>query len=275
MRTANDFAETTYLHDHSTRGGPKFEAIVAAAQRPHSNTAFHYDNTVSDRELKPISSHSGKIVMGLNQSPLSHIVGTSELPSNARRRGEGAWWSFGSSNDPDRQFLVLNVAVSEPFAKTFLDYASEWSNAWLKLERPTANEANDLTWSTLRIPLQPSTEWNVSSSILDVTVSIPGAMQEEINGFAVGIRERKPESVVVESAERIARVAVEYAVEPDITMDIDGELSFYMRLKSGHLIMAEMSISGSIDVSIFDENDQLLKRIPYANEREFVEVLRL
>ena len=58
-------------------------------------------------------------------------------------------------------------------------------------------------------------------------------------------------------------------------MDEDGELSFYMRLRDGRLIMADMDKSGMIDVSVYGANNELDLRLPRATENQFVEILKL
>ena len=76
-------------------------------------------------------------------------------------------------------------------------------------------------------------------------------------------------------ATRITQVAVRHAPEPEIAMDEDGELSFYMRLRDGRLIMADMDKSGMIDVSVYGANNELDLRLPRATENQFVEILKL
>ena len=72
---------------------------------------------------------------------------------------------------------------------------------------------------------------------------------------------------------RIAQVAVQCASYPDITTDVDGELSFYLKLLDGRLVMAELAVVGSIDVAVYDNKDKLLERKPHATEKEFIAVL--
>lgn len=99
-------------------------------------------------------------------------------------------------------------------------------------------------------------------------------VQQELNEFSEGIEGVRPARQVVEMAVRISIVAIESTEQPDITVDIDGELSFYLRLKDGRLVLAELGVEGLIDASVYDEKDKLLKRMPSATEEELIAVLK-
>lgn len=105
--------------------------------------------------------------------------------------------------------------------------------------------------------------------------AIPIEIKAEIEAFARGVGNAVPTNEVVAMANRIARVAIKHAPEPEIAMDEDGELSFYMRLEDGRLIMADMDKNGVIDVGVYSANNELELRLPRATENQFAEILKL
>ena len=109
----------------------------------------------------------------------------------------------------------------------------------------------------------------------DVIEDISNDMvRQELYEFDQGIGGVRPEKWVVGMAVRISKVAIESTEQPDITVDIDGELSFYLRLKDGRLVLAELGVKGLLDASVYDGKDKLLKRMPLATEEELITVLR-
>ena len=65
--------------------------------------------------------------------------------------------------------------------------------------------------------------------------------------------------------------AVEKTVEPEITVDVDGALSFDLRLASGLLLLAELALDGTLDASIYDDRQGvLIKRLPQATDYELI-----
>ena len=103
---------------------------------------------------------------------------------------------------------------------------------------------------------------------------IPQHLIEELEEFEKGIEGIKPTISVVQSAHRIVAVANEFVPDPDVTVDIDGELSFYLTLSDGRLVMAELAIGGSIDASVYDPQDRLLDRFPATTADAFVSILK-
>lgn len=104
-----------------------------------------------------------------------------------------------------------------------------------------------------------------------VTLNAPGAdvsatemAQEALNAFEDGLDGRRPGSEVVELAEIIANAALSDTVQPEVTLDIDGALSFDLRTRDGHLIFAELAPDGALDASVFDQQNNPVQRIPSA-----------
>lgn len=74
-----------------------------------------------------------------------------------------------------------------------------------------------------------------------------------IREFAAGIDGERPSPEVVEMAHKITLAAVDKTIEPEISVDVDGALSFDLRLSNGLLLMAEIAIDGTLDAGIIDD----------------------
>ena len=104
-----------------------------------------------------------------------------------------------------------------------------------------------------------------------VTLNAPGAdaattrmAQEAVDAFTNGLNGRQPDTAVVEIAAKIANAALTHTTQPEITLDLDGALSFDLRTPSGNLIFAELTPKGALDASIFDRQNNPLQRLPTA-----------
>ena len=93
---------------------------------------------------------------------------------------------------------------------------------------------------------------------------IEAEVKAAIAEFAVGVDGRRPEPGVVAMAARIADAALAKTREPEISVDVDGALSFDLRLANEYLLLAELEIDGSIDASVYDLQDKLVQRMPKA-----------
>ena len=110
-----------------------------------------------------------------------------------------------------------------------------------------------------------------------VTLNAPGAdaaaigmAQDALDAFAEGLDGRLAGFAAVELAAKIANAALSYTVQPEITLDVDGALSFDLRTSAGHLILAELSLEGDLDASIYDQQDKLVRRMPSATGAELI-----
>ena len=88
--------------------------------------------------------------------------------------------------------------------------------------------------------------------------------------FATGLDGRQPEPGVVETANKIAAAALSMIVGPEVSVDVDGALSFDLRTNDGRLILAELGPDGGLDASVYDSQDKLLKRMPAATAAELI-----
>ena len=100
-----------------------------------------------------------------------------------------------------------------------------------------------------------------------MTNIVPGKLEAPVypavQEFAEGVEGAIPEPTVVRTGNTIARAAIEKTVEPEISVDIDGALSFDLRLANGLLLFAELCIDGTIDAGIIDDGKgTIVKRLP-------------
>ena len=76
---------------------------------------------------------------------------------------------------------------------------------------------------------------------------------------------------------RIARVLCEaaerYVSNPDITVDVDGELSFDLRLNDGRLVFAELGLDGRLDVGVYGPDNKMLEHDAHATCDYFLMVI--
>lgn len=81
--------------------------------------------------------------------------------------------------------------------------------------------------------------------------------EKVLEDFAVGVGDVRPSFEVQEVARTLVRAAEKRLREPEISVDVDGALSFDLRLANGRLVMAELTADGRLHVGTFDENDSL------------------
>ena len=97
------------------------------------------------------------------------------------------------------------------------------------------------------------------------------AQYPAIRAFSIGHEGKRPSVSVVSMADRIAKAAGDKTVEPEITVDVDGALSFDLRLSNGWLVLAELDLDGALDASIYDDRQGILiKRLPQATDSELI-----
>ncbi|MYE41972.1 MAG: hypothetical protein F4X27_17365 [Chloroflexi bacterium] len=100
----------------------------------------------------------------------------------------------------------------------------------------------------------------------EIQVAVKTALDE----FAAGIDGNHPDPWVVEMATRIAKAALTKTREPEISVDMDGGLSFDLELPSGRLLLAELGIDGSIDAGVYDPPLEPVKLMPDSTEADVI-----
>ena len=91
-----------------------------------------------------------------------------------------------------------------------------------------------------------------------VAPTLPPAIEVELEGFSAGLEGKRPTEKAVLIARQLSIAAVRHVSHPDITVDIDGELSFDLRLDNGQLIFAELGLDGRLDVGVYGSDNQML-----------------
>ena len=113
--------------------------------------------------------------------------------------------------------------------------------------------------------------FSIKSAGEESTASLPEVIAE----FAAGVAGYPPPPAwVVELGTELVRAAVEHTVEPEISVDVDGELSFDLRLRNGFLVIAELSIGGALNARVYDADDVLVQRLPDAAPADLLAWLR-
>ena len=102
------------------------------------------------------------------------------------------------------------------------------------------------------------------------TAETRAAVKSALDEFAAGLDGKQPEPWVVETAARIANAALGKTREPEISVDLDGALSFDLVLPGGRLLLAELEIDGSIDAGVYDPPMEPVKLMPNATEADII-----
>ena len=90
--------------------------------------------------------------------------------------------------------------------------------------------------------------------------SLPPVIEAELSEFSSGIGGGLcPTTEAVRIARMLSEAAVRHVTYPGITVDIDGELSFDLRLQDGRLVFAELDLNAQIDVGVYGPDDQMLE----------------
>ena len=107
---------------------------------------------------------------------------------------------------------------------------------------------------------------------VQTAIELPEDIESALREFANGIDGVLPNDDALAAARRLAEAAAA-TVSPEITVDVDGALSFDLRLQDGSLLLAEFSAAGALDASVYDSENNPLRRIPEATVEEFCRLL--
>lgn len=103
---------------------------------------------------------------------------------------------------------------------------------------------------------------------------LPEPIEAVLNEFAEGIGGMAPSRGIRDAARRIAIEANKYTQNPDLTVDVDGALSFDMRAMDGRVVFAELNTDGQLDVGVYSESGQMLDHNPQATEAVFFAAIK-
>lgn len=105
----------------------------------------------------------------------------------------------------------------------------------------------------------------------------PTALPPIVQKFAAGLEGVIPSPEMVAMAGRLVKAAIENTVEPELAVDVDGALSFDLRLNNGLLLLAELDLAGYFDASVYDDQTGKtvrVQRLPGATEAQFLALLK-
>lgn len=103
---------------------------------------------------------------------------------------------------------------------------------------------------------------------------LPASIESVLTDFAVGVGGKVPSRRTQDAARRIATEASKYTKHPDLTVDVDGALSFDMRAMDGRVVFAEMDIDGGLDVGVYSDAGQMLDHDAQATEAVFFAAIK-
>ena len=111
-------------------------------------------------------------------------------------------------------------------------------------------------------------------SDVDISIPLEQLVQDSaILTFTRGIEGVRPDPSTVDIATRVSAAAHEKTIEPEITVDVDGALSFDLRLSSGLLVLAELDLDGELDASVYDDREGILvKRLAQATYSQLIDL---
>ena len=89
--------------------------------------------------------------------------------------------------------------------------------------------------------------------------SLPPVVEAELAEFSAGTDGMRPTEQAVCIARVLSDAAVRHIKHPEITVDIDGELSFDLRLDDGRLVFAELGLDGKLDIGVYGSDNQMLE----------------
>ena len=96
--------------------------------------------------------------------------------------------------------------------------------------------------------------------------NLPSVIEAELKDFEMhGKFPEYPKEHVKQLARELCNIAVEHVKHPEINVDIEGDLSFDLRLNDGRLVFIELGRNGQLDMSIHQDDrgykDKGLKHI--------------
>lgn len=93
----------------------------------------------------------------------------------------------------------------------------------------------------------------------ETSPTLPPVVEAELAEFSAGLGGQCPTAEAVRIARLVSAAAVRHVQHPGITVDIDGELSFDLRLKDGRLVFAELGFDGLLDVGVYGSDGRMLE----------------
>lgn len=90
--------------------------------------------------------------------------------------------------------------------------------------------------------------------------SLSGEFETAVRKFEAGMGGTCPDAAIIMAARAIWEAAVQRTTDPEIAVDdVDGALSFDLRLQDGRLVLAELFPDGKLHMGIYDKDDELVE----------------
>jgi hypothetical protein len=128
---------------------------------------------------------------------------------------------------------------------------------------------NDFEASSAAVTLP---EWRFEPPVVITPVAASeNVLHPAVREFALSVDGVRPTADVVDMATRIVQAAVERTADAEFSVDVDGALSFVLRLTDGRLILAELDPDGSLDASRYDDDHgKNVKRLRQATAEDLI-----
>lgn len=97
-----------------------------------------------------------------------------------------------------------------------------------------------------------------------------------LDEFAHGSSTHPPRPDIVNLAGRLSNAVTDNTIGPEITFDLDGALSFDLRLRNNLLMFAELQVDGVLSFTVLDDTGEkpaVVAHFPSATESQFLDNL--
>ena len=121
--------------------------------------------------------------------------------------------------------------------------------------------------------IQERSERELAVEVVSLSPELPPVVQAELAEFSAGIDGACPTPEAVRIARLIVAAAVQHVLHPEVSVDIDGELSFDLRLNDGRLVLAELGLDGQLDVGVYGPDNQMLDHNAEATCQYFLSII--
>ena len=99
---------------------------------------------------------------------------------------------------------------------------------------------------------------------------------EEVSQFANGLHGKTPTEETIRTANRIFRAATQLSAEYDFYIDeTEGSLGFMARLQSGLLLLAELSLDGTLSGGTYIDNEEETREVKFLPKATVEEMVSL
>ena len=162
--------------------------------------------------------------------------------------------------------------------------SGEYFDGWWTMESWTPMEKINLSRVFLGVNNQLNTFWSYPTNECPASElavdrfsalsGLPSFVEREIAEFSEGVDGLCPTPMAIRLARALSKVALQHVQHPEISLDIDGELSFDLRLNDGRLVFAELGLDGQLDVGVYGSDNRMLAHNAKATYRYFLSIIK-